>query len=115
MLPARVFQTYSTSDGVDRYPRPKHYASKLIDLFGQPNDIDTTFDILFDWFFDSLLFGGGYLWGDRVGPKPIGIYKLLPDRTRPVYFGGKRYFQTHFTTQTPNNYTPVYYANDDIA
>lgn len=113
-LPARVFQLYSTADGIDRYPRPKHYASKIIDLFGQPNDTDTTFDLLYDWFFDALLFGGGYLWVDRIGPKPIGIYKLLPDRTYPVYFGGKRYFQTHFHNQETNSYTPTYYANDDV-
>jgi HK97 family phage portal protein len=113
-LPARVFQTYSTADGIDRYHRPKHYASRLIDLFGQPNDTDTTFDVLYDWFFDALLFGGGYLWVDRVGPKPVGIYKLLPDRTRPFTYGGKRYFQTHFHNEATNSYTPVYYANEDI-
>lgn len=113
-LPARVYQVYQTNDGQDRYHRPKHYASKLIDLYGAPNAQDTTFDVLFDWFFDALLFGGGYLWIDRSGAKPVGLYKLLPDRTWPVYYRGKRYFQTHFHDTDTNTYPATYYNNEDV-
>ncbi len=113
-LPAKVFQRYAVDGGEDRYERPKHYAAKLIDLFGVPNETDTTFDVLFDWFFDALLFGGGYCWIERQGAKPIAIHKLLPDRTRPVYYGSKRYFQTHVWDATDNTYPAIYYHNEDV-
>ena len=83
-LPCRVYQRYN-SDGVEnRYWRPNHYASTLIDLWGSPNDTDTTFDLFFDWFFECLLFGGGYLYSHGGGAVPVGIRKLLPGRAGPV-------------------------------
>ncbi len=89
-IPLHVFSRV----GDDRVRADDHYASQLIDLWGQPNNIDTTFDLLFDWFFHALLFGGGYLWVERDGPYPIGLQMLPPDRTKPLRRNGKRYFVT---------------------
>jgi len=45
----------------------------------------------------ALVWPAGYAWIDRRGPNgdPMGLYNLLPDRTRPVYdANGMLYYQT---------------------
>ncbi len=89
-IPVAVFQT--GPDG--RLKQPWHAILNLIGLWGAPNEIDTTFDLLHDWFFQCLLFGRSAIYIERVGPDPVGLIPLLPDRTTPVYYQGKRYFAT---------------------
>lgn len=112
-IPCRVYQKYYKNDVEERYLRPNHYAANLIDLYGSPNDVDTTFDLFFDWFFDALLFGGGYLWVHRDGPMPVSIHKLLPDRTWPVFYKGKRFFRTELGWSEGES-NVEFLPNDDV-
>ncbi|HBE68820.1 MAG TPA: phage portal protein [Planctomycetaceae bacterium] len=89
-MPAMVFEL----DGEHRRRVPDHPLLQLVGEFGHPNDVDTTFEILFDWFFHCLLWGRSAIWVVREGPNPVELIPLLPDRTEPKYKGGKRYFAT---------------------
>ncbi len=40
--------------------------------------------------------GKSAIWIDRIGPDPYSLIPLLPDRTSPVYYRGRRYFATEF-------------------
>lgn len=69
----------------DWEPDTDQDVAALLDLFdGVPDGETTAFDMLFQWYFSCLLFGAGYLWIDRQGVRPVGLYHLLPDRTKPI-------------------------------
>ncbi|HBE71247.1 MAG TPA: phage portal protein [Planctomycetaceae bacterium] len=108
-LPAMVYEL----DGENRARVPDHPALNLVGLWGIPNETDTTFDILFDWFFHCLLWGRSAIWIDRVGPDAVELVPLLPDRTEPKYFGGRRWFATEIRDE---NGRPriEYLPNDDV-
>lgn len=108
-LPAMVCEV----EGENRRRIPTHNTLDLIGLWGVPNSVDTTFDILFDWFFHCLLWGKSAIWIVRDGPNPIELVPLLPDRTKPHYFGGKKYFATEIRD---DNGKPriEYLPNDDV-
>lgn len=97
-----------------RYPKPAHRLLELIGLFGKPNDTETTFDLLFDWFFHALLWGRSALYVERIGPEATGLIPLLPDRTFPVYMNGRRYFETEVSSDTAERAKKVYLPNDDV-
>ncbi len=91
-----------------------HYAQKLIDPWGKPNDEDTQFDLFFDWYFDALLWGGGYLWIERAGARPMALYRLLPDRTWEFKRGGRAYFVTHVYDDVARQYVKQVIPHEDV-
>lgn len=107
-IPAMVFEVTS----LGRLPKRNHPALDLIGLWGKPNETDTTFDILFDWFFHALLWGRSAIYVERMGPDPVALVPLLPDRTYPVYMAGKRYFETELSGDGKPQ--KVYLPNDDV-
>lgn len=89
-MPAMV---YEVTD-LGRVAKRNHDALSLIGLWGAPNDVNTTFEMLFDWFFQALLWGRGCIYIERIGAVPVALHPLLPDRTFPRWYQGKRYFET---------------------
>jgi HK97 family phage portal protein len=89
-MPAMV---YEVTD-LGRVAKRKHEVLDLIGLWGAPNETSTTFEVLFDWFFHALIWGRSAIYIERNGATPVSLLPLLPDRTAPVWFQGKRYFQT---------------------
>jgi HK97 family phage portal protein len=87
-LPLNVYRRV----GEDREKASDHPAHKLVNLFGQPNEFTSAFDLWYDLMWDTLLWGKGMVWIERRGPNPIGLYRLLPDRWEPKVFNGRRYF-----------------------
>ncbi len=103
------------ANGLDFTPAlPSHYAQALIDPWGKPNDDDTQFDLFYDWYFDALLWRGGYLWIDRVGAMPVALYRLLPDRTWKVDRGGRVFFVTSVWDDAANAYVKKVLPNEDV-
>lgn len=101
--------------GLDAIPvEADHYAQRLIDPWGRPNDEDTQFDLFFDWYFDALLWGGGYLWIDRIGAMPRALYRLLPDRTWRIDRGGRVYFVTHVYDSMAGEYVKQVLPHEDV-
>lgn len=92
----------------------EHYAQGLIDTWGRPNDEDTQFDLFYDWYFDALLWGGGYLWIQRVGAVPVALYRLLPDRTFKLDRGGRCYFVTSVYDDARGEYVKRVLPNEDV-
>jgi len=107
-LPLEVYRV----DG-DTRTKVEHPLRNLVGLFGAPNETDTTYDLLYDWFFHCLLWGRSGLLIDREGPDPVGLIPLLPDRTAPVYYRGKRYFATEYRDDA-NRPKIEYLPNDDV-
>lgn len=91
-IPLQVVRV--VTDGVEVVP--DHPILNLISLWGSPNGIDTTYDLLFDWFYHCLLWGRSGIWIDRVGPDAVSLVPLLPDRTSPVYYQGRGFIATEF-------------------
>lgn len=107
-MPAMVFK--QTADG--RIPQRQHDLLSLIGLWGAPNQTDTSFDMLFDWFFHALLWGRSFIYVVRDGAKPVELLPLLPDRTHPITFQGRRYFETEVRGDGPAR--KEYLPNDDV-
>lgn len=78
--------------GMDREKADDHPANWLINLWGQANEYTPPNELWFDWYWDALLFGEGFIWIERDGPTPIGLYRLLPTMWKPVVKNKKRYF-----------------------
>lgn len=87
-LPLHVYER----DGDSRTHARDHEAEELVTLNGEPNDFSTAFDLWFDFYHDALLRGLGLLWIDRIGIRPVGLYRLDPDAWRPVQVDRKRYW-----------------------
>ena len=112
---ARLPLVVKNRAGLDAIPVPAdHYAQRLIDPWGRPNDEDTQFDLFFDWYFDALLWGGGYLWIDRIGAMPRALYRLLPDRTWRLDRGGRVYFVTHIYDSDSGKYIKQLLPHEDV-
>jgi HK97 family phage portal protein len=90
----------------------EHYAQQLIDPFGRPNETETTFDLFFQWYWDALLWGGGYLWIQRSGATPVALYRMLPDRTQIA--ANKRTVTTYVWDADRGKYVPVGLPIDDV-
>ncbi len=87
-IPLHVFRR----SGKDRDRDPGHEAEDLVNLNGIPNDFSTAFDLWFDFYHDALLRGAGLLWIDRIGIRPVGLYRLDPDAWRPIQVDRKRFW-----------------------
>lgn len=112
---ARLPLVVKRRQGLDALPvESEHYAQRLIDPWGRPNEEDTQFDLFFDWYFDGLLWGGGFLWIDRIGAMPRALYRLLPDRTWRVDRGGKVYFVTHVFDEDAGKYVRQVLPQEDV-
>lgn len=112
---ARLPLVVKRRDDNDALPvEATHYAQRLIDPWGRPNDEDTQFDLFFDWYFDALLWGGGYLWIDRRGAMPVALYRLLPDRTWRVDRGGRVFFVTHVFDEAAGKHVRQILPHEDV-
>lgn len=109
-MPIVVYQVTPTG----RIPRRDHKLLDLIGLYGRPNETDTTFDLLFDWFFHALLWGRSAIYIERIDAQPVSLIPLLPDRTYPVYYQGRRYFRTELSSGPNGKPTQVHIPNDDV-
>lgn len=108
-MPAMVYRVGEHG----RTPVRNHRTLDLIGLWGVPNGDDTTFDMLFDWFFHALLWGKSAIWVHRNGPYATELIPLLPDRTRPIRFRGRRWFETEITDDRGNAKKEIL-PNDDV-
>jgi HK97 family phage portal protein len=112
---ARLPLVVKRRDGLDALPvEAVHYAQRLIDPWGRPNDEDTQFDLFYDWYFDALLWGAGFLWIDRIGAMPVALYRLLPDRTWRIERGGRVYFVTHVYDDIAGQYVKKILPHEDV-
>jgi HK97 family phage portal protein len=99
-MPLHVFRRL---DGSDREIEHGHPAEQLINQYGTPNEELTSYLFWRRYMTSALLWGAGYAWIDRAGDgTPIGLYNLLPDRTRPFRHKG----QLKFLTETWENDDP---------
>lgn len=95
---ALPMHTYKRLDGGDREKEDsEHYAERLINLWGEPGEDQTAFDMWYDFYTDALIRGCGLLWIERSGATPVGLYRLDPEAWRPVKVGKKRYWVNHGT------------------
>lgn len=72
-------------NGDDREIDLEHPADRLISE--QPNDEMSSFDLMRRLMLHALIWQNGYLFVDRTGGtvgRPVGLYNLLPDRTKPA-------------------------------
>lgn len=112
---ARLPMQVKRRQGLDFLPvESTHYAQRLIDCWGRPNDEDTQYDLFYDWYFDALLWGGGYLWIDRAGAMPMALYRLLPDRTFERDRGGRVTFITHVWDDAAGQYVKQSLPHEDV-
>lgn len=108
-MPAMIYEVTE----LGRVAKRGHNVLDLIGLWGAPNEQSTTFELLFDWFFHALIWGRSAIYIERSGVTPVGLLPLLPDRTQPVWFEGKRYFETE--VQGGGEAKRVQYIpNDDV-
>lgn len=75
--------------------KQNHYAHHLVNLWGEPNEYSTAFDLWFDFYHDALIRGLGLLWIERSGPTPVGLHRLDPDAWRPLHVNGQRYWANY--------------------
>ena len=76
-VPARVYRDQGEGIAED-YDHP---ASPLLDINGTPDGENDGYTVIRRWLTHALLWPNGYLWIDRRGATPTGLYNLLPDRT----------------------------------
>ncbi len=75
-----------------------HQASRLIGLYEMANDELTAYQLWRRAFVHAILWGNGYVWIERRGTRPIGLYNLLPDRSTPARGKrGRKYVMTEFS------------------
>lgn len=112
-LPLKVKER--AANNLDFTPVPANqYGQRLIDPWGRPNDHDTQFDLFYDWYYDACLWPASFLWIDRMGAMPIGLYRLLPDRTWRVKRGGRSYVVTKVYDDASGEYVSQVLPDVDV-
>jgi HK97 family phage portal protein len=100
---------YRRTDNEERAKDTRHPIHKITNLHGEPNEETTAFDFWFDLMHDALLTGRGkgLAWIDRVGPNPVGLYRLVAADWKPQRMGG-RLFWVNYADK------PVAIADEDM-
>lgn len=86
--------TFERSADGGRTKQPQHDAWPLINLLGQANDETTSWQLWHRAFFNAALWNQAFIWIERQGPRPIGLYNLLPDRTATYRYKGRLWVVT---------------------
>ncbi len=72
-----------------------HHAFRYVNLIGMTNPECNAYKFWRRLMVSALLWNNGYAWIDRNGRgEVLGLYHLLPDRTRPVRLKGRMFFMT---------------------
>ncbi len=112
-LPLKVKER--AANNLDFTPVPfQQYAQRLIDPWGRPNDSDTQFDLFYDWYYDACLWPASFLWIERIGAMPVGLYRLLPDRTWRVRRGGRTRILTKVYDDAAGDYITRVLPDEDV-
>lgn len=112
-LPLKVKER--AANNLDFSPVPfEHYGQRLIDPWGRPNDHDTQFDLFYDWYYDACLWPAAFLWIDRMGAMPVGLYRLLPDRTWRVKRGGRSMVVTKVYDDAAGDFRTRVLPDEDV-
>lgn len=77
MIPARAYKP----NGNAREPDDYHAGASLLDRDNTPDGEHDGYTVLRRWLIHACLWPNGFLWIERKGSTPIGLYNLLPDRT----------------------------------
>jgi HK97 family phage portal protein len=85
-IPAHAYRR----DGENRQRDSRHPADELLSLYGRANAELSTLLLLRRWYTHALIWPRGFVWIDRRGDgTPVGLYNLLPDRTRLARVEGR--------------------------
>jgi HK97 family phage portal protein len=72
-----------------------HHAFRYVNLIGMANRECNAFKFWRRMMVSALLWNNGYAWIDRNGRgEVLGLYNLLPDRTRPIRVKGRLWYAT---------------------